>query len=135
MIDQIFPFDVADGAGPTNLAPTNFNPTPEDGFIMLYGVTDPSDAATALPFIQVILGGTTPGIPAPGSVIPVNEFGVPFAGPTTRDELLKPVPVRRGTNMQLNVSGGAGAEQFGRIRAIFMTMDEAQMQLPQLRSQ
>lgn len=133
MIDQIFPFDVAAGALASNFAPTNFNPTPEDGFIMLFGVTDSDDAATALPTIQVILGGTTPGIPAPGSVIPVTEFGTPFAGPNALDELLKPVPVRKGTNMQLNISGGAGAEQTGRLRVIFMTMEEASMSLPQMR--
>jgi hypothetical protein len=124
VIDQIFEFSVAAGAGPTNVAPTNFNPIPNDGFIEAYAVSDFADDETALPSIQVILGGSVPSIPVPGSVIPVQDFDVDFAGPSTRNRFMDPVPVRQGTNLQVNLTGGTGATITGRIRLVFKTTDE-----------
>lgn len=134
MIDQIFAFSVTAGAAASNLSPSNFNPVPDDGVLELFGVTDDgAGTLTALPSLQVVLGGTTPGVPVPGSVIPMpqgtglaaNGFPAFGVGPTTRNRLMGRVPVRRGTNMQINVAGGTGQTATGRIRAVFMSTAEA----------
>jgi hypothetical protein len=127
MIDQIFSFSVAAGAAAVNIAPTNFNPIPADGFVELYGVSDFVVGTTALPAVQIVLGGTQPSIPVPGSVIPVNRAAIAaaFVGPDLLNRLLGRTPVRQGTNFQLNISGGTGATVTGRLRAVFMTPDEA----------
>ena len=137
MIDQIFGFSVAAAAAATNIAPTNFNPTPSDGFVELYGCTDDgAGSLTVLPSIQVVLGGTTPGIPVPGSVIPMpqgtglaaNGFPAFGVGPDTKHRVMNRVPVRQGTNFQLNIAGGTGQTATGRFRMVFMNAQEAAAQ-------
>lgn len=134
MIDQIFAFSVAAGAAATNVAPANFNPVPADGVIELFGVTDDgAGSLTVLPSVNVTLGGATPGVPVPGSVIPMpqgtglaaNGFPAFGVGPTVKHRLMGRVPVRQGTNMQINLSGGTGQTATGRIRAVFKTTAEA----------
>lgn len=126
MIDQIFGFSAAAAAAAVNIAPTNFNPVPDDGFIELYAAGDTVVGLTALPTAQVILGGTQPSIPVPGSVIPFNRANAVFGvGPDLLNRFMARIPVRRGTNLQINLSGGTGATATGRFRAIFMSMDEA----------
>lgn len=125
MIDQLFAFSVAASAAATNISPTNFNPTPDDGVIELFAAADPgAGTISALPSLQVVLGGSTPGVPVPGSVIPVNRANANFVGPDVLNRLMGRVPVRKGTNLQLNLSGGTGQTVTGRIRAVFMTMEE-----------
>jgi hypothetical protein len=126
VIDQIFTFSVAAGAAATNIAPTNFNPVPSDGFIELWAVSDSVAGLTSLASLQVVLGGQQPSVPVPASVIPVNRANAAtFVGPDLLNKVMKRVPVRQGTNLQLNLSGGAGATATGRIRAVFQTVDEA----------
>ena len=126
MIDQIFQVSAAAAAAFANFAPTNFNPIPADGTIEAWAVTDQVAGLTALPTLQIILGGQAPMIPVPGSVIPVNRAAAAFGpGPDLLNRVMPRLPVRQGLNLQVNVAGGVGATSISRIRLSFMTADEA----------
>lgn len=125
MIDKIFSFSAAAGAAATNVMPSDFNPVPDDGVLEVWGVVDGGiSALTALPTVEVKLGGATQAVPLPSSVIPVQAFGTALAGPSTTDILQSPVPVAKGTNTQLNLTGGAGATATGRFHVRFRTTAE-----------
>lgn len=126
MIDQVVPFAVAAGAVPLNVAPTNFNPVPADGFVEIQAVLDALQAGDFPASISVTLGGATPYTPVPFTALRVNVDGVNGAGPTEKDVVLSRQGVRQGTNFQVNLSGGTGHTQTGRIRFRFISMDELQ---------
>lgn len=119
MIDRTFAFSVAVAATPVNVMPADFNPVPVDGFMEIYGVSDPASGLTALPTLQFTsnLGGT-PQTPMLG-LIPINTFGVAFTGPSIMNKLMSPYAVKQGTNTQLLLSGtNTGATATGRIRVV-----------------
>lgn len=125
MIDKIFSFSVAAGGAASNVMPSDFNPVPDDGVLEVWGVTDGGiTGLTALPSIEVKLGGATQAVPLPSSVVPVQAYGTALAGPQNADQLLTPVPVAKGTNTQLNLSGGTGATATGRFHVRFRTTAE-----------
>lgn len=130
MIDQTFPFSVDAAAPPVNVIPAAFQPLPFAGFLSVWGVTDANDDLTALPTLQVLSGGAPAPInPVPTSVIPFQEFGVVFAGPTRENVLLSPTAVQQGQQMQILLGGGAGSTATGRLRIRLMSPDELQANL------
>ena len=125
MIDETFPIAIAAGAASANYMPDNFNPVPADGVIEIWGCMGPLVANTDLaPSVSVTLGGATPYTPVPQAIIRVNTDGVAGAGPAESDRIMSRQGVRQGTNSQLNISGGSGHTNTGRIRVRFMTLDE-----------
>lgn len=127
MIDQTFSFSVAAAAAPVNVIPAAFQPIPFDGFLSVWGVTDAAMAITALPTLQVLIGGApAPSNPLPTSVIPVQQFGIDFAGPTRENVLLSPTAVAAAQQIQLLLGGGAGATITGRLRVRLMSPAELQ---------
>jgi hypothetical protein len=126
VIEQIIEFSVTAGAPPSNVAPTNFNPIPADGFIEVLGCVDvQSSASNALPVVSVTLGGATPYTPIPGSVLRVNQFGIVGAGPGPQDRVMGRQGVRQGTNLQINLQGGTGQTYTGRLLIRYYSADEA----------
>jgi len=126
MIDTTFTFSVDPGAAPTQVLSSAYTPCPFDGFIEIYAVTDPIAGLTALPTLSFTLGATpTPQTPLQQSVIPVNQFGIIFAGPTLAERRLSRTAVRTAQNLQLLLGGGAGATATGRIRVVLYTPEEA----------
>ena len=125
MIDQRVRFSVAAGAAPVNVAPTNVNPIPADGFLEIFAVQDAlTDAAHTPASLQVTLGGATPFTPVPSSTIPVNTDGIVGAGPSITDVILGRQAVRQGTNLQALLSGGVGETCTGTSRVKYVSMEE-----------
>jgi hypothetical protein len=130
MIAKTFEYSVAAGAAAVNLAPTDFNPVPEDGMVDVYAVLDSGIASlTVPPTIEIVLGGSTAATPVRRSSITGGPYALQTAG-NFGDPLGNPVvtnlPVRKGTNIQVNVAGGTGATATGRMRVVFRTPQETQ---------
>lgn len=132
MIIQVFEFSVAAAAAATNLMPSSFNPIPSDGFISIWGLLDADiSSITKPPTASVILGGAMNSTPVNTSSITGTPYSdVADAGATSfQDPSVCPVvrnlPVRQGTNIQLLVAGGTGATATGRFRVVFQTTAEA----------
>ena len=128
MIDETFQFAVAAGAPPANVAPTNFNPIPADGFVEVWGCLDALPVHAGVPdlapIVSITLGGATPYTPVPSSSLKVNVDGVAGAGPSESDRIMSRQGVRQGTNFQLNLQGGTVDTMYGRIRVRFVSADE-----------
>jgi hypothetical protein len=129
VIDQTIQIAIGNAAAPANIAPTNFNPIPADGFIEVWGCIDPlPHADDTPPIVSITLGGATPYTPVPSAVLKVNTDGVQGAGPDERtDKIMSRQGVRQGTNFQLNVQGGTSAQgdtQVARFRIRFVSADE-----------
>ena len=125
MIDKTFLFSVAAGAAASNIMPPDFNPVPGDGVMEIWGVTDGAIAGlTALPSVELKLGGATPATPLSQSLVPVQEFNIANAGPKSSDVVMSPFPVSQGQNTQLLLSGGTGATATGRFHVRFRTTAE-----------
>lgn len=125
MIDKTFVFSVAAGAAGTNVMPSDFNPVPADGVLEIWGVTDGAiTGLTALPSVELKLGGATQQTPLSQSVIPVQEFNIANAGPKSSDIVMSAVPVAAAQNTQLILYGGTGATATGRFHVRFRTTAE-----------
>lgn len=125
MIVNTFEFSVAAAAAATNLAPSAFNPVPDDGVIDIFAVQDSGITSLTVPAkIQVQLGGATNATPVLTSSITGDPYALQTAG-NFGDPTVCPVitglPVRKATNIQVNVSGGTGATSTGRIKMVFRT--------------
>lgn len=128
MIINTFEFSVAAAAAATNLAPSAFNPVPDDGVLDIYAVLDSGIAGlTVPPKVAVQLGGAVTETPVLSSSITGDPYALQTAG-NFGDPSGNPValglPVRKGTNIQVNVSGGTGATATGRIRMVFRAASE-----------
>ena len=129
MIVQTFEFSIAAGAASTNVMPSSFNPVPADGFLDIFALLDGAIVGlTAPPKVEIIIGGTQNSTPvnissitgSPYNTGAANSFQDPSVCPVVRR-----LPIRQGTNSQLNVSGGTGATATGRFRVFFYTAAEA----------
>jgi hypothetical protein len=72
----------------------------------------------------VTLGGATPFQPVQPSALRVNVDGINGAGPSLSDTVMTPQGVRQGTNAQVNIQGGSGGTQTGRLRFRFESIEE-----------
>ena len=128
MIVNTFEYSVAAAAAPTNLAPSAFNPIPDDGVLDVWAVLDSGIAAiTKPPTISVILGGSVNLTPVLTSSITGDPYSQPGAtdfGDPSGNPVISGLPVRRGTNIQVLVGGAAGATATGRIRMLYRTAAE-----------
>ena len=128
MIDELVQFAVGAGAAASNVAPSNFNPVPADGFLSIWGCLDSlpvhTDVPDAAASISVTIGGATPFTPIPNSALRVNVDGVVGAGPSLSDIVMKRQAVRQGTNLQIYLNGGGTDTHFGRFRVTFESMEE-----------
>jgi hypothetical protein len=133
VIDEIIQFAVQNGAATSNVAPSNFNPVPADGFLEVWACLDALPAhggvLNGAPTLSVTLGGATPYTPVPSAAIRVNVDGIAGAGPSESDRVMSRQGVRQGTNFQLNLTGGTQASGTtdtitGRIRVRFVSADE-----------
>lgn len=130
MIINTFEFSVAAAAAATNLAPSAFNPVPNDGVLDVFAVLDSGIAGlTVPPKIQILLGGSMQTNPVLTSSITGDPYALQTAG-NFGDPTVCPVvtglPVRSGTNTQVMVAGGTGATATGRIRMVFRTAADVQ---------
>ena len=128
MISNTFEFSVAAAAAATNVAPSAFNPVPADGVLDIFAVLDASiSSLTVPPKIAVLLGGAVQSNPVLTSSITGDTYALVTAG-SFGDPTVNPVitglPVRAGTNIQVNLSGGTGATATGRIKMVFRTTDD-----------
>jgi hypothetical protein len=125
MIEQLIPFEVVGGAPPENVAPTNFNPVPADGFVEVMGCIDPTNfvAGDLPPAVSITLGGATPYTPVPYAALRVNVDGVVGAGPGPTDRVMSRQGVRQGTNLQINLQGGTHT-YYGRLVVRFTSAEE-----------
>jgi hypothetical protein len=123
VIDQTVQFAVAANAVPANVAPTNYNPIPADGFIEVWACLDTLAGGALAASLAVTLGGATPYQPVPPTNIRVNVDGVNGAGPSESDRIMSRQGVRQGTNFQLILQGGS-TNQTGRFRVRFLSADE-----------
>lgn len=125
MIVNTFGFSVAAGAAATNLAPSAFNPVPDDGVIDIFAVLDSGiSSLTVPPSIQVLLGGSIQSNPVLTSQITGDPYALQTAGnfgDATVCPVITGLPVRKGTNTQVMVAGGTGATATGRIKMVFRT--------------
>lgn len=133
MIVKVFEFSAAAAAAPVNVCPSDFNPIPDDGVLDVFATLDGGIAGplTAPPQIEIVRGGATSDTPvrrgsitgtpyaAPGTTVQAGNFSDPGTCP-----VLTGLPVRRGTNIQVNLSGGTGATATGRMRVVFRTPQE-----------
>lgn len=130
MIVNTFEFSVAAGAAATNLAPSAFNPVPEDGVIDIFAVQDSGISSLTKPAqIQVLLGGAIQSNPVLTGSITGDPYALQTAGnfgDATVNPVITGLPVRRGTNIQVMVSGGTGATSTGRIKMVFRTAADVQ---------
>lgn len=128
MIINTFEYSVAAAAAATNLAPTAYNPVPDDGALDIFAVLDSGVAGlTKPPTIQIQLGGAVTETPVLQSSITGDPYALQTAG-NFGDPSGNPValglPVRKGTNIQVLVAGGTGATATGRIRMVFRSTAE-----------
>jgi hypothetical protein len=98
---------------------------PDDGVLDLFAVQDSSISSLTKPAqIQVLLGGAVQSNPVLTSSITGDPYYAAAAG-SFGDATVCPVitglPVRKGTNIQVMVSGGTGATSTGRIKMVFRT--------------
>jgi hypothetical protein len=135
MIEQVVEFSVAAGAAAVNVVTPNFNPIPVDGYFRVLGVTDPpstggSGAYTALPSVQVQIGGSPPTTPCPQSTIP-TPAAVADAFSPPRAVLMGWTPVRMASNIQVLLIGtNVAAAAAGRFKFQLATAAELASQLP-----
>lgn len=130
MIINTFEFSVAAAAAAANLAPSAFNPVPDDGVMDIFAVLDSGiSSLTAPPKISVQLGGSMQTTPVLTSSITGDPFALQTAanfGDPAGNPVVTGLPVRKGTNTQVMVSGGTGATATGRIRMVFRTAADVQ---------
>ncbi len=130
MIVQTFEFSVAAAAAATNVAPSSFNPIPNDGVLDLYAVLDSGIASlTVPPKIELVLGGATTSTPLRQSSVTGDPYALQTAGnfgDPTVNPYVQQLPVRQGTNIAVNLYGGTGATSTGRIKMVYRTAAEVQ---------
>ena len=130
MIVNTFEYSVAAAAAATNLAPSAFNPVPDDGVLDVFAVLDASiTSLTVPPKIQVLLGGAVQSNPVLTSSITGDPYALITAGSFGAADVcpvITGLPVRKGTNVQIMVSGGTGATATGRIKMVFRTAADVQ---------
>lgn len=130
MIVNTFEYSVAAGAAATNLAPSAFNPVPENGVLDVFAVLDSGiSSLTKPPQIQILLGGAMQTNPVLTSSITGDPYALQTAGnfgDATVCPVVSGLPVRAGTNTQVMVSGGTGATATGRIKMVFRTAADVQ---------
>lgn len=119
---------MAAAAAATNVAPSAFNPIPDDGVLDVFAVLDSGIAGlTVPPSISVQLGGSMTATPVLTSQITGDPYALQTAG-NFADASVCPVvtglPVRKATNIQVLVSGGTGATATGRVKMVFRTAQE-----------
>ena len=128
MIIREFEYSVAAASGATNVAPSDFNPIPDDGILDVYAVLDSGIASlTAPPKIEVVLGGATSATPVRQSSITGDPYALQTAGnfgSSQSNPVVQSLPVKRATNIQINLYGGTGATATGRIKMVFRTASE-----------
>jgi hypothetical protein len=132
LIIQTFEFSVAAAAAASNLMPSSFNPIPSDGFISVYGILDSDiSSITKPPTVSVVLGGSMNSTPVNTSSITGTPYSSVSAAAATSFQdpsvcpIVRNLPVRQGTNIQLLVAGGTGATATGRFRVVYQTTAEA----------
>lgn len=133
MIVKTFEYSVAAAAAPVNVCPSDFNPIPSDGLLDVFAILDGGIAGplTVPPTLEIVRGGSTSDTPvrrgsvtgtpyAPqGTTVQAGNFSDPGVCP-----VITGLPVRQGTNQQINLAGGTGATATGRIRVVFRTAGE-----------